>query len=58
MTGLYDYTSVIKKPMDLGTVKKNISSGKYKTVHEAADDVRLVWTNVSETKLFTYISIP
>ena len=50
MTGLYDYTSVIKKPMDLGTVKKNISSGKYKTVHEAADDVRLVWTNVSETK--------
>lgn len=31
--------------MDLGTVKKKIADGKYKTIANAADDVRLVWTN-------------
>ena len=31
--------------MDLGTIKKNIADRKYKTIFEAADDVRLVWTN-------------
>ena len=43
--GLYDYPQIIKKPMDLGTVKKKIADGKYKTIANAADDVRLVWTN-------------
>jgi len=41
--GLFDYPQVIKKPMDLGLVKKNLNDGKYKTVHDAADDVRLIW---------------
>lgn len=31
--------------MDLGTVKKKISARKYGSIHEAADDIRLVWTN-------------
>jgi hypothetical protein len=31
--------------MDLGLVKKNLSSGKYKSIHEAAADVRLIWKN-------------
>jgi len=31
--------------MDLGTIKKKISSRKYKTIRQAADDVRLVWSN-------------
>ncbi|CAB9516879.1 Bromodomain testis-specific protein [Seminavis robusta] len=43
--GLYDYPKVIKKPMDLGTVKKNIADRKYKTLGQANQDVRLVWKN-------------
>jgi hypothetical protein len=31
--------------MDLGAVKKKIADRKYKTLYQAADDVRLVWTN-------------
>jgi len=43
--GLFDYPTLIKKPMDLGTVKRNINGRKYKSIPEAADDIRLVWTN-------------
>merc|ERR1712048_246140 len=43
--GLFDYPQIIKQPMDLGQVKKNIESGKYSSIHEAADDVRLIWSN-------------
>ncbi|KAL3904107.1 MAG: hypothetical protein SGARI_005075 [Bacillariaceae sp.] len=43
--GLYDYPQLVKKPMDLGSVKKKISGGKYKSIPEAAQDVRLVWQN-------------
>lgn len=31
--------------MDLGTVKKKVALRKYTSIHEAAEDVRLVWTN-------------
>lgn len=31
--------------MDLGTVKKKVAARKYATIQEAAEDVRLVWTN-------------
>lgn len=31
--------------MDLGTTKKRITDRKYKSIHQAADDVRLVWSN-------------
>ena len=31
--------------MDLGTIKKKIADRKYRTIHQAADDVRLVWSN-------------
>jgi hypothetical protein len=43
--GLFDYPQIIKKPMDLGLVKKNLTAGKYKSIHEAAADVRLIWKN-------------
>mmetsp|Transcript_15225 Transcript_15225/g.38328 ORF Transcript_15225/g.38328 Transcript_15225/m.38328 type:complete len:212 (-) Transcript_15225:435-1070(-) len=43
--GLFDYPTLIKKPMDLGTVKRNINARKYKSIPEAAEDIRLVWTN-------------
>ncbi len=31
--------------MDLGLVKKKLNEGKYKTIHDAADDIRLIWKN-------------
>jgi hypothetical protein len=43
--GLYDYPQIIKHPMDLGRVKKKIQVKGYATLYEAAEDVRLVWSN-------------
>ena len=34
--GLFDYPTLIKKPMDLGTAKRNINARKYKSIPEAA----------------------
>ena len=31
--------------MDLGTVKRKLERGKYKTAADCAADIRLVWTN-------------
>lgn len=31
--------------MDLGTIKKKVTNRKYGTIQEAAEDVRLVWSN-------------
>lgn len=42
---LFDYPQIIKKPMDLSQVKRNIEIGKYSNINEAAEDVRLIWTN-------------
>eukprot|EP00551_Chaetoceros_affinis_P008380 CAMPEP_0203673614 /NCGR_PEP_ID=MMETSP0090-20130426/13246_1 /ASSEMBLY_ACC=CAM_ASM_001088 /TAXON_ID=426623 /ORGANISM="Chaetoceros affinis, Strain CCMP159" /LENGTH=228 /DNA_ID=CAMNT_0050539309 /DNA_START=99 /DNA_END=788 /DNA_ORIENTATION=+ len=43
--GLFDYPQLIKKPMDLGQIKKKIEKEQYTTLHDAAEDVRLVWKN-------------
>lgn len=40
-----DYFNVIKKPMDLGTVKSKLASGAYRTPLEFAADVRLTFNN-------------
>ncbi|KAJ4901024.1 Transcription factor GTE8 [Raphanus sativus] len=40
-----DYLTIIKRPMDLGTIKKNLASGVYSSPHEFAADVRLTFTN-------------
>ncbi|KAL7472432.1 hypothetical protein ACHAXS_012794 [Conticribra weissflogii] len=42
---LYDYPKIIKKMMDLGTISKKLSRGKYKCAGEVAEDIRLVWRN-------------
>jgi len=42
---LADYPWVIKRPMDLGLVLKNLDARKFKTIAEWAADVRLVWDN-------------
>lgn len=31
--------------MDLGTIKRGIEGGKYETIDEIANDIRLVWSN-------------
>ncbi|KAG6495742.1 hypothetical protein ZIOFF_043568 [Zingiber officinale] len=40
-----DYYTVIKHPMDLGTIKTKISSGGYSSPWDFAADVRLTFTN-------------
>lgn len=45
MLGLHDYHDIIKKPMDLGTVKRKMDSREYKNAAEFAADVRLIFTN-------------
>jgi len=42
---LHDYHQIIKKPMDLGTVKKKLENREYATPDEFAIDVRLVFSN-------------
>jgi len=42
-----DYPHIIKKPMDLGTIQKKMSSNEYTTVDEWTADVRLVFANAT-----------
>lgn len=43
--GLTDYPEIIKKPMDLRTIRKNLSKGKYKRFEDFYRDVQLIWDN-------------
>lgn len=43
--GLVDYPTIVKNPMDLGTIKSKIEADKYTTLDDIAHDVRLVWRN-------------
>ncbi|XP_073297143.1 transcription factor GTE4-like isoform X2 [Primulina huaijiensis] len=43
--GLHDYFEIIKKPMDLGTVKTRLNQSWYKSPVEFAEDVRLIFQN-------------
>lgn len=43
--GLHDYHQIVKRPMDLGTVKSNFSKKLYTTPVEFSDDVRLTFNN-------------
>ncbi len=40
-----DYYDIIKNPMDLGTVRKNLKINKYKTVEEVVKDIESIWDN-------------
>jgi len=40
-----DYLTIIKTPMDLGTITNHIESGRYRTPEEFAGDVRLTFSN-------------
>merc|ERR1712241_1495875 len=43
--GLHDYYNIIKKPMDLATVKKKMEERDYRSAGEFADDVRQIFLN-------------
>ncbi|KAK6919740.1 Bromodomain [Dillenia turbinata] len=43
--GLHDYFTIIKYPMDLGTVKSRLNKNWYKSPREFAEDVRLTFRN-------------
>ncbi len=43
--GLPDYFEVIEKPMDLGTVKKLLDNGVYRTLNEVERDINLTFDN-------------
>ena len=42
---LPDYFDYIKRPMDLGTIRKRLDSNQYRTLKAFIYDVRLVWSN-------------
>ncbi|XP_062191985.1 transcription factor GTE4-like [Phragmites australis] len=42
---LHDYRAIIRNPMDLGTVKENLTAGRYPTHEAFAADVRLTFNN-------------
>ena len=43
--GLNDYFDIIKKPMDLGTIQKNLEAGSYHSFDDFKSDVRLTFEN-------------
>lgn len=45
---LYDYPSIVKRPMDLSTVKKNLSKNKFKTLDAFLADIDLIWKNCKD----------
>lgn len=43
--GLFDYPKIIKRPMDLATIRNRAKTGKYADGWDFAEDMRLVWEN-------------
>lgn len=43
--GLDDYPSIIKKPMDLGTVRRKLKKGLYSSKEELYGEINLIWEN-------------
>ena len=42
---IFDYPKIITHSMDLGTVKKNLLNGDYKTMQDFMSDINLIWEN-------------
>lgn len=40
-----NYAEIIKNPMDLSTLEKNVNDGKYRTIEDFTHDMRLIFTN-------------
>lgn len=43
--GLLDYPVLIKNPMDLSTLRKNLKNNKYKNYESFTEDLSLIWSN-------------
>merc|ERR1711865_1313258 len=43
--GVPDYPEIIKKPMDFGTIERQLASGKYDSAESLAAECRLVFSN-------------
>ena len=43
--GLLDYPTIVKTPMDLGTVQTKLNNGQYLYVEDMIDDIQLIWDN-------------
>ena len=43
--GLLDYPTIIKRPMDFDTLKKNLLANKFSTYEEFFADLQLIWDN-------------
>jgi hypothetical protein len=43
--GLLDYPIIIKKSMDLSTVRKNLNNNFYEAVEDCLRDIELIWQN-------------
>ena len=64
--GLLDYPAIVKKPMDLSTIKvrpflpsqKKLKSGKYETIEEVLADVQLIWDNCKAYNLPKSVTFP
>lgn len=48
LQGLTKHATVIKRPMDLGTVLKKVKGQQYKDKKSFAADLELIWTNCME----------
>ena len=40
-----NYTDIIKTPMDLSLLERNVEDGKYKSIDDFEKDLRLIFTN-------------
>jgi hypothetical protein len=43
--GLLDYPIIVKRPMDLSTVRKKVRQGKYSALRDCVAEVQLIWDN-------------
>ena len=43
--GIPDYFDVVKRPMDLGTIRKRLKSGEIRSKDQFVESVRLVFDN-------------
>ena len=43
-----NYLSVISEPMDLGTVKRKLNDGKYRSSNDWVNDIMKIWSNAEK----------
>lgn len=61
--GLEDYKKIIKKPMDLNTIRRNLNKNSYENLEEVLDDIQLIWNNCKlyneqgSVKLFSFLNL-